>query len=140
MASPGPILSIDPRLPLPVYRQVIDGLRAMLVNGRFSPGEQLPTVRELAIELGVHHNTVASAYRELAEEGWLELARRRGATVRDRAVPRAVPKRVEEHWGQRLQELVAQGLSSGVSTEAVTRALTELANEVAAAQRRKVES
>ena len=76
-----PVLRIDLRSPAPVYRQIADGLRTLLVNGGFKPGDRLPTVRQWCIDLAVHHNTVAQAYRLLAEEGWLELRRHRGVTV-----------------------------------------------------------
>ena len=60
------MLQIDLGSTVPVYEQIANGLRAELVAGRFSPGAKLPTVRTLAIDLGVHHNTVAGAYRQLA--------------------------------------------------------------------------
>src|SRR6266478_1822573 len=60
------MLRIDLASRVPVYEQIANGLRAELVSGKFSPGEKLPTVRTLAINLGVHHNTVAEAYRQLA--------------------------------------------------------------------------
>jgi hypothetical protein len=66
------MLQIDLASRVLVYEQIANGLRAELVSGKFSPGEKLPTVRTLAINLGVHHNTVAEAYRQLANEGWLE--------------------------------------------------------------------
>ena len=64
-----PILRVDLAAPRPVYEQIVSGLRALLVAGEFAPGERLPTVRQLATVLGVHHNTVAESYRVLAEEG-----------------------------------------------------------------------
>jgi len=72
------VLRVDLASPTPVYRQIADGLRALLAHGAFKPGDRLPTVRQVAIDLAVHHNTVAQAYRVLAEEGWLDLRRHRG--------------------------------------------------------------
>jgi DNA-binding transcriptional regulator YhcF (GntR family) len=63
---PRPILQIDLSLATPAYEQIASGLRRLLVEGAFRPGDQLPTVRRLAMDLGVHHNTVAEAYRRLA--------------------------------------------------------------------------
>jgi DNA-binding transcriptional regulator YhcF (GntR family) len=82
-------IRIDVRSSVPAYRQIADTLRARLVEGGLPPGHGLPPVRRLAMELGVHFNTVAQAYRELAEEGWLDLKHGRGATVIER---RAAPK------------------------------------------------
>ena len=80
-------IQIDLASHTPVYEQIANSLRALLVQEAFKPGEQLPTVRRLAVDLGVHHNTVAEAYRALAVEGWLDLKRGCGATVRDRSEP-----------------------------------------------------
>src|ERR1700722_12139145 len=104
-----PILRIDLGSPTPVYPQIVDSLRALLVGGAFAPGERLPTVRELAIDLGVNHNTVAESSRLLAEEGWLELKRYHGATVIPRPAQRAKPARHED-FVQRLGELAARAI------------------------------
>jgi GntR family transcriptional regulator len=105
---------------VPAYRQIAGALRALLVAGELAPGTTLPTMRELAIDLGVHHNTVAEAYRALAEEGWLELRRKVGARVLARPRPR--PRRGErETFGRRLRELVAEARAAGLSGEDVRR-------------------
>jgi len=57
-----------------------------LVNGELDPGDSLPPVRRLALDLGVHFN-VAEAYRTLADEGWLEIAHRSGAQMLSRHAP-----------------------------------------------------
>ena len=82
-------ITIDLNSHVPVYRQIVDAMRHLLVDGELQPGDQVPTVRQLAIDLGVHFNTVAQAYRLLADEGWLDLKRHRGAKVLDRRKPAA---------------------------------------------------
>ena len=62
-------LRVDLSSSIPIYRQIVDGLRVALVNGDLHPGDSLPTVRRLALDLGVHFNTVAQAYRTLSAEG-----------------------------------------------------------------------
>ena len=121
-----PILRIDLGSPTPVYRQIVDSLRALLVGGAFAPGQRLPTVREVAVDLGVNHNTVAEAYRLLAEEGWLELKRHHGATVILRPPQRAQPAR-QADFVQRLRELAARAIADGVDKEAVAKQLSALA-------------
>ena len=74
-----PILRIDLASAVPAYAQIAAQLRALLVAGELPPGRRLPPVRQLALDLGVHHNTVALSYRTLADEGWLDLRRGRGA-------------------------------------------------------------
>lgn len=118
MAKDAPVLQIDVGSPVAVYGQILSGLRAMLVSGKFRPGDQLPTVRELALDLGVNHNTVAEAYRLLALDGWLELRRGRGATVLERPRPNAEPE-AAALFGRRLEELVAQAIAEGVRPDAI---------------------
>ena len=67
----GAKIRIDLNSDVPAYRQIVDAIRVLLVNGELQVGTGLPSVRRLAMELGVHFNTVGEAYRELAQEGWL---------------------------------------------------------------------
>jgi GntR family transcriptional regulator len=117
-----PLLEVDTASPIPAYRQIANALRAHLVAGRFPPGTSLPTVRRLALDLVLNHNTVAEAYRLLAEEGWLDLRRAQGATVLDRRQPRAGAADVAA-FARRLQELTAEGRASGVPVPALRNAL-----------------
>jgi|ERR1700720_875643 GntR family transcriptional regulator len=119
------MLRIDLASRVPVYEQIANGLRAELVSGQFSPGARLPTVRTLAIDLGIHHNTVAEAYRQLASEGWLELKRHRGAIVLERQRPRAGPD-TTERFTRLLRELVARGLAEGLSRNSLAREMMEI--------------
>lgn len=118
------MLRIDLAARVPVYEQIANGLRAELVAGRFDPGDRLPTVRALAIDLGVHHNTVAQAYRQLADEGWLELRRHRGATVRDRQRPSSRSD-LAEPFARPLRELLAKALAAGLSRKVLVRELKD---------------
>lgn len=120
-------LRIDLQSPIPVYRQIVDGLRILLVNGELDPGDQLPPVRRLALDLGVHFNTVAEAYRTLAEEGWLDIARRSGARVISRAVPSRADPGIVEAFLRRLNELVAELRARGLSRGRIARELRRLA-------------
>lgn len=122
-------LQIDPDASEPVYRQVVEGLRALLVNEQLQPGDQLPTVRELALDLGVHFNTVAEAYRLLASEGWIDLKRRRGATVKARAAPPATPES-REQFGARLRSLVATFRAQGLPSRTISKELERMAREL----------
>jgi DNA-binding transcriptional regulator YhcF (GntR family) len=120
------ILKINVASEMPVYRQIVDTLRPLLVEGKLAPGDLLPPVRRLAADLGVHFNTVAEAYRLLAEEGWLDLRRGRGAAVVDRKTPRANSSAVGG-FSRRLHELIAEVRAGGVSRKAIARELRQLA-------------
>jgi GntR family transcriptional regulator len=125
------MLRIDLASNVPVYEQIANGLRAELVAGQFGPGDRLPTVRALAIDLGVHHNTVAEAYRRLADEGWLELKRHRGAMVRERHLPPDRPAGTEG-FARPLRELLAKALAEGLSRRSLIRELTDSARRLKA--------
>jgi DNA-binding transcriptional regulator YhcF (GntR family) len=113
--SGGPKIRIDVSSQVPVYRQIVDAIRVLLVEGALKPGTDLPSVRQLAMELGVHFNTVGEAYRQLADEGWLDLKHGRGARVVERGAPApAGPERLDE-FRTRLRNMVAEMRSSGVS-------------------------
>lgn len=122
-----PQLRLELRPGLPAYRQIVDALRAVLVGGGLRPGDRLPPVRELALDLGVHFNTVAEAYRLLAGEGWLDLRRRRGALVLARRAPEPGPERAEG-FSRRLRELVAEWRAAGVPAAAIARELRAAAD------------
>ena len=127
MRSDSPLLSVDLKSGTPVYRQIVDAIRALLVNGGLTPGDTLPPVREVAMGLGVHFNTVAEAYRILAEEGWLDLKRRRGAMVLERSQPQAADPATTAAFKRRVRELIAEVQSNGVSAGLVARELRLLA-------------
>lgn len=124
---PAARIRIDLNSPVPAYRQIVDAVRVLLVEGALPAGSALPSVRRLAMELGVHFNTVGEAYRQLAEEGWLDLRHGRGATVIPRGSPAAAPERLQEFRTQ-LRSLVAQMRSAGVPPSRIAaelRSLTE---------------
>ena len=127
--KPVTVIRIDLASPVPAYRQIANALRALLVEGVFPVGDPLPTVRRLAVDLGVHHNTVAEAYRVLSEEGWLELRRRHGAIVRDRSRPRPTRK-ARPSLLQRLRELTAEAQAAGLAPAVIADSMRVVATEL----------
>ncbi len=97
----------------------------MLVAGAIEAGDLLPTIRQLAVDLGIHPNTVAEAYRLLAREGWVDLRRRRGAVVLARTTPEPTPD-MADAFGRRIGELVAEAVAAGVPTGDLAARLAEI--------------
>lgn len=122
---PSRTIRIDLSSTTPVYRQIADAIRAVLVAGGLSTGEQLPTLRALAMDLAVHPNTVAGAYRVLEEEGFIELGRRRGATVVAREAPHASAEDVAR-FVQKFRVLIAEARAAGVPMATLIRELDAL--------------
>lgn len=118
------IVSIDPRDATPLYAQLERGLRAAIAAGRLKVGDQLPTVRQLAVDLRVNANTVARVYMELERSGVIETRRGVGSFVR--ATPtRAHPPHERE---RRLQAFVTRVLAdadaAGFGLDEVMEALS----------------
>jgi GntR family transcriptional regulator len=124
MQPPG--IQIDLDSTTPVNRQIVEQLRLQLVAGGIRPGDALPSVRRLAIDLGVHFNTIADAYRTLAEEGWLDVSQGRAVRVRERATPPASSE-TRQMFLRRLRQLVAEARASGVPTARLARDLAAIA-------------
>src|SRR4029078_5946504 len=115
---PCPVMAgirIDLSSPVPATTQIADSVQVELVEGRLRPGSNLPSVRRVAMELGVHFNTVAEAYRVLAAEGWLALRHGRGDTVVERTQPASASKNDVADYRERLRQLISQMRAKGVS-------------------------
>ncbi len=76
------IFTVDPRSGVPLYLQLIEQIKRAIALGTIVPGEQLPTVKALALELTVNPNTVARVYRELERDGVIDTSPGRGSFVR----------------------------------------------------------
>ena len=75
------LLALDPRDRTPIYAQLEQGIRAAIATGRLAAGAQLPTVRQLAVDLRINANTVARVYVELERAGVIETRRGVGSFV-----------------------------------------------------------
>ena len=111
-------LKIDVSSDVPAYRQIADQVRALVVEGALEPGDSLPPVRKLALDLGIHFNTIAEAYRTLAREGLLDITHGHGARVAGISSKSPDPEEAE-NFRQRLRELVAMVRTRGLSTRRI---------------------
>jgi len=123
-------ISVDPKSSLPLYVQVKDQLSLAVATGALQPGDQLPTVRDLAARLRVNPNTIARVYRELQAEGLLSSRQGSGTFVSEEAVALSLQEG-REIVLQRLREAAAMGLSLRLDARAL-RQLFEEALEQAA--------
>jgi GntR family transcriptional regulator len=117
---------LDPASGVPFYRQVIDQILAGIATGALSPGEQLPTVRTLAVELQVNLNTVAKAYKELEIRGVLHTQQGSGTYIAPVQVERNEVER-RRQVVQLVDEFLARAAAAGLPPDEV---LVELAARV----------
>jgi GntR family transcriptional regulator len=112
-------LKIDIASEVPAYRQIVDQVRALIVEGALEPGDSLPPVRKLALDLGIHFNTIAEAYRTLSREGLLDITHGHGARVAGVSQASPADPEAAENFRQRLRELVAMVRTRGLSTRRI---------------------
>ncbi|HLX26434.1 MAG TPA: GntR family transcriptional regulator [Candidatus Cybelea sp.] len=114
------VLTVDPRSGVPIYLQIIEQIKRSIALGVLQSGEQLPTVKQLAIDLTVNPNTVARAYRELEREQVIETAPGRGSFVRSNGVTES-PKLAAEIAGDALDLALREAKSVGLERDDVRR-------------------
>ncbi|MEO5914645.1 MAG: GntR family transcriptional regulator [Luteolibacter sp.] len=122
---------LDIQSGVPVYRQLMDQIRHYVASGTLAPGDQLPSIREMAKTLAVNPTTIVKAYGELDHEGVVELRHGRGVFVAE--TPPAWP---EERRREKLDALARQiavearqmGASEDEVREAIRRAFISLSN------------
>lgn len=86
-------IRLDFRSREPIYSQIVEQVKVRVAAGALKPGDQLPTVRQLAADLRVNFNTVARAYRMLHEEGVISTQQGRGTYLLDQPVPTGAEQR-----------------------------------------------
>ncbi len=117
------LVSIDARDRTPIYVQLERGLRAAIAAGRLQPGDRLPTVRQLAVDLRVNANTVARVYGELERRGVLETRRGVGSFVSATPAQARPPREHDRRLRAFVTRLLADADSAGFTIDDVTAAL-----------------
>ena len=110
----------------PIYRQVADEIRRLIAAGALAEGEALPSVRQVAVDLGVNLNTVAGAYRELQAEGLVTIRHGSGAVVASRKTNAKDACELRKPLQSALTALVLAGVPRGEIVSLVRRELREL--------------
>ncbi len=121
---------IDRASPLPVYVQLAEQIRLLVRRGALSPGDPRPTVRELAVALGINANTVTRVYRDLQQEGLLRLERGLGTFVQAQQREPTLVDRDYQRIVQRTRELVALCRKSGLTVRELAQLVDGVWKEV----------
>src|ERR1044071_7212263 len=128
--------NIDARHPTPLYHQLERSIRFAIATGKLRAGDQLPTVRQMAVELRINANTVAKVYAELERAGVVETRRGVGTFVRTRDVERQSARGAARHGGGRgarlprlAERFLADAHALGFSPEEGAERLAGVVNE-----------
>src|SRR5436305_9298966 len=117
-------LSLDLRSGVPVYRQIVDQVLGGIAAGALVPGDQLPTVRQVAVDLAINPNTVVRAYRELEIRGALETQQGTGTFISRQKVKRDEVER-QRQINQLIGEFVARAGAAGFTIAELQEQLNE---------------
>jgi GntR family transcriptional regulator len=117
-----PEFRLDLHSGVPVYRQIIDQVLSRIATGAVQPGDQLPTVRQVAVDLAINPNTVQRAYRELEIRGVLETLQGTGTFISQQKVKRDEVER-RRQLGQLVSEFVARAGAAGFTVEELQEVL-----------------
>ena len=115
---------LDMQSGVPVYRQIIDQVLGGMASGRLATGDQLPTVRQVAVDLAINPNTVVRAYRELEIRGVLETQQGTGTFIAAKEVQQDDVER-RRRLAQLVSEFVARAGSAGFTVEELKELLND---------------
>ena len=115
-----PVIQIDDASPLPKYQQILEQVEAHVAAGRLAPSAPLPSVRQLASDLGINVNTVVAAYRALESEGVVLLRHGSRAVIHPRLARPATPASADlARLRAALERTRTEALLAGLSLEAL---------------------
>ena len=115
-------IRIDPDSAVPIYQQIVHSIKHQVATGRLKPGEQLPTVRELAADLRINPNTVARAYDQLDGDSVISTQQGRGTYVRERPDQQHLTRVRQEQLKTIMDGAVSRALSMGYTVQEIQTA------------------
>ncbi|MCA9448502.1 MAG: GntR family transcriptional regulator [Candidatus Omnitrophica bacterium] len=107
-------IEIDLNKPVPIFNQIMDGVRLAVATGRIVPGDRIPSIRDLAVELRVNPNTVAKAYQELERSGLVEVKRGMGYFVSESDNGQVSQRERHALFTNLVDDLLASGIALGL--------------------------
>jgi len=111
-------IQIEPQSDVPIYEQVTRQIIEGIARGEMKPGDTLPSVRNLAADLGVNMHTVNKSYHELEEKGIITIRAKSGAIIRSAEERALTPKQLQQ-IERNLKPVVAEGMVLGATTEQI---------------------
>ena len=116
------VIKIDDYSDIPIYMQIRNQIVMGISSGELKAGEQLPTVRALALEIGINTMTVSKTYQMLKNEGYIMTDRKNGARVRQQIAQSGV---ISEENKNELRRIVSEARLSGVAKKDIQKLVDE---------------
>jgi GntR family transcriptional regulator len=123
------MLQVDPRDPTPIHAQLERAVRVAIATGRLRPGDQLPTVRQLAVDLRVNANTVAKVYVALERDGVVETKRGVGTFIAEAQTRKAQAAQRERQLAALVDRFLADTAAQGFSSRELMQQLARRMKE-----------
>jgi len=124
-------ISIDPESGVPIYMQIVDRVKQMVVTGQLQPGQQLPTMRQLAADLRINYNTVGRAYILLDQEGVISTQQGRGTFIASRLSEEQIQKLRLDKLRSMVGSVLEEAAALGYAPEEVEAIFREQQRELA---------
>ena len=132
-------LKLDPRSRTPIYAQLVQQIKHQVAAGHLKPGDQLPTVRALAVELHVHTNTVARAYDLLDQDGVISAQQGRGTYIARPADHPHLRQHRRDALQAQIDRAVLDALSLGYSPEEIAASFNQTLKDWRRKSRKRIE-
>ncbi|WP_054958609.1 GntR family transcriptional regulator [Paenibacillus dakarensis] len=123
------IIQLDMQSDVPIYSQLINQIIEGIASGELKPGEPLPSVRNLASDIGINLHTVNKAYTLLKQEGFIQIHRQRGVVVNPDGLPEITPE-YEDKRSSQLKPIIAEAICRGMSQEQLQQIVADIHHEI----------
>ncbi len=127
-------MKIEPSSHIPIYLQIVEGIRAAVAAGVYRPGEALPSLRAMAIDIQVNPNTVQRAYDELAREGLIYSRKGKGLFVAEKGTPSA-QQQSKDAVRRAFEEGIRAARAAGMDAEEIEEVFGAALKQTAKARR-----
>lgn len=121
-------ITIDDDSGIPIWLQLRNRLIYLITSGYYATGDKLPTVREMAVDLGINYNTVSKVYINLEHDGYVESVRGRGVFVRD--IGKLAADDVQSIADTEIEESIKRCLALGMTLDEIMLRMIDVAHRV----------
>ncbi|MGN7360744.1 GntR family transcriptional regulator [Paenibacillus sp. SAF-054] len=123
------IIRLDMQSDLPIYAQLMNQIIEGIASGELKPGEDLPSVRSLASDIGVNLHTINKAYTLLKQEGFIQIHRQKGVVINPDGMP-GVTMEYEQKQTEQLRPLIAEAICRSMSKESLLQLVESLYEDI----------